>query len=143
VRLEAADPAGASYQARVVARGQADARNGYTARVAHTPAGAVSWAVHRVVGAGGAGTVALGSGTLASTGGAGSTWWIRLKVQGTTVQARFWRDGTAEPATWRITATDTQWASGTVGVGAFAGAGLTAPFPSAAFRRFEAVDLAA
>ena len=34
--------------------------------------------------------------------------WLRLRVVGSTVQFKSWVDGTAEPATWRATFTDTQ-----------------------------------
>ncbi|HET7900724.1 MAG TPA: lamin tail domain-containing protein [Candidatus Nanopelagicales bacterium] len=33
--------------------------------------------------------------------------WVRLRVSGSTIQFRTWADGTAEPATWSSTATDT------------------------------------
>lgn len=33
--------------------------------------------------------------------------WIRFRVQGSTIQAKFWADGTQEPTTWTRTVTDT------------------------------------
>ena len=53
VRLSAQSPVGANYQARIVARAQTDARNGYTAVITHTTAGAAKWSLNRVVNAGG------------------------------------------------------------------------------------------
>src|SRR4029079_1469497 len=33
--------------------------------------------------------------------------WLRLRVSGSTIQFKIWADGTAEPAAWKATATDT------------------------------------
>jgi hypothetical protein len=141
VRLSAANPVGGSYSPRLVARAQADARNGYTARITHTTAGAVTWLLSRIDNAGGTGSSSLASGTLASSGAAGSRWWIRLRAQGTTIQARFWRDGTAEPTAWTASVTDGYWATGRPAVGVFAGPGLAAPYPDTGFATFDAVNL--
>ena len=141
VQLNASNPVGGNYQARLVARAQTDARNGYVARVTHTPAGAVTWALARVANAGGTGSITLAQGTLLSSGAAGSGWWIRLRTNGTTIQARFWRDGTAEPAAWTATATDSFWTSGRAGLGAFAASGISTPFPQVAFDNVQAADL--
>jgi acid phosphatase type 7 len=138
VQLNASNPVGGNYQARLVARAQTDARNGYVARVTHTPAGAVTWALARVANAGGTGSITLAQGTLLSSGAAGSGWWIRLRTNGTTIQARFWRDGTAEPAAWTATATDSFWTSGRAGLGAFAASGISTPFPQVQFDDFLA-----
>lgn len=32
--------------------------------------------------------------------------WVRLRIAGSTICAKVWTDGTAEPAAWEITATD-------------------------------------
>src|SRR5206468_3961965 len=112
VRLSATNPTGGNYQARVIARAQTDARNGYVARITHTTSGAANWALMRVANGGGTNTVTLAQGTLAASGAAGSRWWVRLRASGTTIQARFWRDGTSEPGTWTASATDSFWASG-------------------------------
>lgn len=141
VRLSRQDPSGANYQARVVARAQTDARNGYMAAVTHTTEGAVRWSLQRVVNAGGSGTLTLGSGTLLASGAAGTKWWIRLDVQGTRIKARFWRDGTSEPSTWTAHATDAQWASGRPAVGVYVGTGLASPFPDTGFDDFTATAL--
>ncbi len=136
IRLSAQDPVGANYQSRVVARAQADARNGYSAVITHTTAGAVKWSLQRVVNAGGSGTLALGSGTLLASGAAGTKWWVRIAVQGTQVKARFWQDGTTEPSTWKVSATDTQWASGRAALGVYTGSALAAPYPDTGFSNF-------
>ncbi|HKB93849.1 MAG TPA: fibronectin type III domain-containing protein, partial [Gaiellaceae bacterium] len=136
-----ANPSGSGYQPRIVARAQADPRNGYAARVIHSPSGAVNWGLQRVVNAGGANTVALGYGTLLTSGGANTSWWIRLRVQGTSVKAKFWRDGTAEPSAWTVSATDGFWTTGTPALGVYAGSGITSPYPSIGFDNFDVVDL--
>ena len=33
--------------------------------------------------------------------------WVRFRVQGSSVSVKVWTDGTAEPANWELTATDT------------------------------------
>ena len=136
VRLSAQDPVGANYQARVVARAQTDARNGYSAVITHTTAGAAKWSLQRVVNAGGSGTVSLGSGTLLASGAAGTKWWVRVDVQGTQIKARFWQDGTTEPTTWKVSTTDSQWASGSAALGVYTGSALAAPYPDTGFDSF-------
>lgn len=138
VRLSAQNPTGANYQVRVVARAQTDARNGYTAVVTHTTAGAVKWSLNRVVNAGGTGTLTLGSGTLLASGAPGTKWWIRLDVQGNQIKARFWPDGTPEPSTWKANVADNQWVSGRPALGVYAGSGLTSPFPDTGFDNYTA-----
>src|SRR4029079_11703218 len=141
VHLNSTNPTGSNYQVRIGARAQADARNGYVARITHTPAGAVNWALVRVANAGGADTLTLAQGTLSSSGAAGSDWWTRLVVSGTSIKAKWWRDGASEPSTWTATATDTYWASGTAAVGVYVSAGITSPFPETRFDNVHAVSL--
>jgi peptidoglycan/xylan/chitin deacetylase (PgdA/CDA1 family) len=141
IRLSAQNPTGANYQARIVARAQTDARNGYTAVITHTSTGAVKWSLNRVVNAGGSGTLTLGSGTLLSSGAAGTKWWIRLDVQGTQIKARFWQDGTTEPTTWKANASDSQWTSGRPALGVYVGSGLTSPYPDTGFDNYTAAAL--
>jgi hypothetical protein len=138
VQLNASNPVGGNYQARLVARAQADARNGYVARIAHTTGGAATWALARVANAGGTGSLTLAQGTLLPSGAVGSRWWIRLRTTGTTIQARFWRDGIAEPTTWTATVTDSFWTSGRPGLGAFVASGISSPFPVVVFDDFLA-----
>ena len=89
----------------------------------------------------GTGSLALGSGTLTTSGAAGTSWWVRLRVQGTSVQARFWQDGTPEPATWRVAVSDSYYASGRASLGALLNAGAASPFPRVGFTSFSALDL--
>ena len=142
VKLHTANPVGASYQLRLMARAQADARNGYAARISHTTAGAASFGLSRIDNAGGTGSLTLATGTLLSSGAAGSQWWIRLRVEGTSIKAKYWRNGTSEPAGWTAQATDSYWASGRASLGAAVYAGMSSPFPEMHFASFEAVDLA-
>ena len=141
VQLNASNPVGGNYQARLVARAQTDARNGYVARIVHTTSGAATWALARVANAGGTNSTTLAQGTLLSSGAAGSRWWIRLRTNGTTIQVRFWRDGTAEPAGWTATATDSFWTSGRAALGALTAGGLKSPFPQIGFDNFQASNL--
>lgn len=142
VRLSATNPVGASYQARVVARAQtANARNGYYARITHTTSGAANWALLRVDNSGGTGTTTLATGTLLSSGAAGTKWWVRLRAQATTVQVRFWQAGTSEPSKWNATATDSYWTSGGTSVGVYAPSGLSSPIPDTGFESVDAVNL--
>ena len=124
-----------------MARAQADARNGYQAVLVHSPTGSLVWRLHRVANAGGTNTITLASGTLLSSGAAGTIWWIRLRVQGTSIQARFWREGTSEPTTWTASATDSFYTSGNASFGVAAASGLTSPFPDTGFKSFDAYSL--
>jgi hypothetical protein len=142
VSLDASNPTGSSYIARVVARAQTDARNGYLANLRHRSSGEVDWQLIRQANAGGTNTVTLASGTLLASGGAGTSWWIRVHVQGTSIAARYWRNGSAEPTTWTAHATDSYWSSGDASVGVFVPSGATAPFPQATFDNFVVLDLA-
>ena len=50
----------------------------------------------------------------------GAWYLLRFRVNGTTLQARIWEDGTPEPTTWQTTATDSAVsAAGWAGVGAY------------------------
>ena len=142
VKLHTANPVGASYQLRLMARAQTDARNGYSARITHTTAGAATFGLARIDNAGGNGSLTLAAGTLLPSGAAGSQWWIRLRVEGTSIKAKYWRNGTAEPVGWTAQATDGYWASGRASLGAAVYAGMSSPFPEMHFASFEAVDLA-
>jgi hypothetical protein len=64
-------------------------------------------------------------------------------VQGTSVKARYWQDGTAEPGTWKAAVTDGYFTSGRASLGALLNAGMSSPFPSIGFKSFSALDLAA
>jgi hypothetical protein len=141
-RLGTADPAGGGYDVRVVARAQTDARRGYVARVGHTSAGAATWALALVKNTNGSGgVVTLGSGTLTSSGAAGSAWWIRLRALGTAISVKFWRDGTAEPAAWTRTATDGTFSTGAVSLGVAGSGTLTRAVADVGFGSFEATKL--
>ncbi|MGD6750996.1 hypothetical protein [Streptomyces sp. BH105] len=61
--------------------------------------------------------LATASTTLTHT--AGSSYWVRFRVEGSTLSARFWKTGAPEPSLWHVTATDTD-----AGVPASGGVGL-------------------
>ena len=54
--------------------------------------------------------------------------WVRLRVEGSTIKAKVWTDGSAEPSNWEIEVTDTsfseagvlalRWARASVATGA-------------------------
>jgi hypothetical protein len=55
--------------------------------------------------------------SLEATIGANNWCWIKLRVNGTTIQSRAWLDGTAEPGTWNCDVTDATHAGvGWVGI---------------------------
>jgi hypothetical protein len=141
VTLDGSNPTGANYQPRVVARAQSDARDGYAARIVHQTDGSVNWGLARRVNAGGTDSLSLGYGTLLGSGGAGTSWWIRLDVQGTSIKAKFWQDGTSEPSSWTISTTDGYFASGGVSLAVYTGSGLTSPFPSIGFDNLAVTNL--
>ena len=64
----------------------------------------------------------LGSATKPTTSGV--DYRLRVRVNGGTVQARAWQDGTTEPTAWDINATTTVTASGYFGF--VCGAGVAA-----------------
>jgi CSLREA domain-containing protein len=140
VRLSPTAPVGAPYRARVMARSQADARNGYAARLVHETNGRLTWELMSVQNAGGTGTVVLRSGALASAA-SGTSWWVRLTASGTTIRVKFWEYGLSEPAAWTAAAQDTTWSTGGAGIGVYVGANMTAPFPDTGFLSFDG-DLA-
>lgn len=51
---------------------------------------------------------------------AANTWyWYRFRKVGSTLEARIWADGAAEPSTWHVSVSNTQFNSGPVGIGAY------------------------
>jgi hypothetical protein len=141
-RLSAADPVGGGYDVRAVARAQTDTRRGYVARVGHTSTGGVTWTLTLVKNTNGSGgTVTLGSGTLATSGAAGSSWWIRLRAQGTSISVKYWQNGTAEPTAWTRTATDGTFSTGTVSVGVAGSSTLTRAVTDVGFASVQATKL--
>lgn len=53
----------------------------------------------------------------------GSAYWIKAKISGSTLQAKIWLDGTGEPA-YTLSATDSTYASGGIGIVGQASANL-------------------
>jgi hypothetical protein len=51
--------------------------------------------------------------------------WLRVRLVGTSIKARAWKDGTAEPGTWNIDQTDADLSTGKIGLSAFATAAIT------------------
>jgi CSLREA domain-containing protein len=140
VRLSASDPVGAAYRARIVARSQSDPRDGYAARLVHEPNGSVIWELVSVQNGGGEGTTVLASGPLASAA-TGTSWWVRLDTQSTTIRVKFWQTAISEPVQWTAIVQDSVWSSGGAALGVFTSPGMTAPFPDTGFASFDAIDL--
>ncbi len=61
---------------------------------------------------------------------------IRFQVSGTILSARVWKTGTTEPTTWKLTATDTSFASGYVGLRTLLKSNVIASYTS-----FQAIAL--
>lgn len=58
------------------------------------------------------------------TPASGTKYWLRLQFIGSTVNGKFWQDGTAEPTSWTVTATDANFSSaGLVGIYMFMNTG--------------------
>lgn len=53
------------------------------------------------------GTAGFGFATAAGSTSTATWYWIRARVNGSTIQARRWADGDAEPGTWDIDTTNT------------------------------------
>lgn len=65
-------------------------------------------------------TVAGAWTTLTQTTGVSyvSGWyWIRMQTVGSTIRAKYWRDGTGEPGAWQLTFTDSSLPTGWIGFG--------------------------
>ncbi|QDH92121.1 hypothetical protein PP629_gp16 [Streptomyces phage Dubu] len=63
---------------------------------------------------------------------AGSSYWVRFKVEGSALMARAWKEGSQEPDVWQVTATDTDPlvpASGGIGLRSFIGSSNTNTLP--------------
>jgi hypothetical protein len=67
---------------------------------------------------------------------ANTVYWIRFKAVGTTLLAKKWVDGTAEPAGWDITVSDSAFSSGRVGIYT----ALTSTSNSVLFDNFYVID---
>lgn len=70
----------------------------------------------------------LGTATFAAT--AGTSYTLRFRVVGTSLNARVWQTGTTEPTNWMVTATDTALSSGFCGLRVQIASGVTVSFTS-------------
>ncbi|MBK6873794.1 MAG: hypothetical protein IPG94_21120 [Kineosporiaceae bacterium] len=103
--MESMPTGGGTFVAPLV---RTTAAGDYRAKVFITSAGAVQVSLAKVVG--GSETVLAGPTTVAGlTYAVGTKLHVRAQATGaspTTVRARVWRDGAAEPTTWQVSATD-------------------------------------
>lgn len=125
VRSEAhfsTEPAGAALSYSL-SFGYQDTKNHYRARLSFSPQGSVELRLEKeeqdIV------TLLSPAVTLTSSGAATSSWTIRVRREGSRLQARAWRSDAGEPATWTAQATDTTFGKGRVGIRAVAPAGTT------------------
>lgn len=108
-----ATPAGDSIYMMTVARYTTDS-SCWFARVQITTASAMVLSLRKRTASA---ETQLVSRTLPGTFAAGAVYWTRLATAGTTLMAKVWPDGTAEPHDWHAIATDTEiTAAGSVGV---------------------------
>jgi cell wall-associated NlpC family hydrolase len=63
--------------------------------------------------------------TLGTSVPAGTDWTIRVRREGTRIQAKAWRSASAEPSAWAVDITDATFAKGRVGLRALANKGCT------------------
>jgi glucose/arabinose dehydrogenase len=124
-------PSGSGQYAYAVTR-RVDAANEYRALLRFTTGG-----VHVMVSSllGGRETVIGGPVEVAAAGtfAPGQRWHLRMQVVGaspTTIRARAWRDGTAEPTTWNLSVTDATaalQAAGSVALMGYVSSSATSP----------------
>ncbi|WP_171072360.1 poly-gamma-glutamate hydrolase family protein [Streptomyces sp. DASNCL29] len=93
----------------------ADTNNCYLARLACNTDQTITLTLRKRV----SGTETLLA-TASNTGGLvhapGRMFWVRLQITGSTLRARIWQDGTAEPPDWAVTVSDTSiTAAGAIG----------------------------
>lgn len=118
---------GAAHQVTLVARGSGSSgsENAYLLSFASSSTGGLR--LRKLV----SGTVTnLGTEHVGTIVFAADKWyWMRFRVNGTTLQGKIWEDGDAEPADWQVSATDSSIsAAGWVGVGNFESTGTTRDF---------------
>lgn len=103
--------------------GYQDTHNSYRARLSFLTTGAVELRVEKEV----SDTVTqLASAlTLAAGVPAGTDWTIRVRREGSRIQAKARRAGSAEPSAWSVDVTDSTFTKGRVGVRALANNGCT------------------
>ncbi|WP_210505903.1 PKD domain-containing protein [Naasia sp. SYSU D00057] len=127
--------AGGSVFASVIGR-RISAGVDYRARAVVASSGAVSLQLQR------SGTTLVQTSVSGLTYAAGDQLRVRLQVTGTnptTIQAKVWKVGTAEPAAWQLSTTDTTaelQTGGHVGLGSYVGSTLTSLPQTVAFDDF-------
>jgi hypothetical protein len=100
----------------------ADADNLYLARLYFDTDGSVNAYLRRRL----AGVeTTLATATVGTGYTPGQKWWIRAALNYPTLTMRAWADSTSEPSTWTLTASDTTFTSGRVGVRAISNTGTS------------------
>jgi hypothetical protein len=84
------------------------------------------------------GSTDLGTYETGVTYAANDVWWLRTKVEGHTISARAWKDGTTEPSAWQLVATvaASTISAGSVGVSASGVPGITNASPTVSYDAF-------
>jgi len=106
-----------------------DGANHYRLRLAFTTSSVIDLFLQKVAGA----TTTLATANAVMAYSAGADVRARIRMVGGLLQGKIWPAGTAEPAAWQVTATDTTFASGQIGVRADLGTGNTNINPQVLF----------
>jgi hypothetical protein len=117
-----AQPAGGSLSVAVRARRTAAGANYYALRAIFTTAGTIDLRLERITT-----TIAVQTTAITAANMTAGAWvWIRFRLVGSSLRARAWKDGTAEPSTWTHDITDATFtAAGGVGFTGLRGSGNT------------------
>ncbi|MER7874823.1 poly-gamma-glutamate hydrolase family protein [Streptomyces solisilvae] len=92
-----------------------DASNNYLARVAFNTDQTITLTLRKRL-AGTETLLAMAANTSALVHAPDRLFWLRFQIAGSTLQAKIWQDGGAEPTGWSVTATDTSLtAAGAIG----------------------------
>lgn len=67
--------------------------------------------------------------TMSATINTGTWYYCRLQAIGTAIRAKFWADGSPEPSSWMLEATDDTYFNGVPGVGSYASVSSSADSP--------------
>lgn len=127
-------PTGGSLYGSLMGR-YIDGNNLYWARLEFTTGSEINLTIRKLVAAA---ETQLGSYNTRLTFSAGTYYRLRFQAQGTTLRARMWEAGTAEPTNWQIEVTDSSLTSaGSIGCRSIADVGNTNVNPIISFDDFE------
>ncbi|WP_344071860.1 NlpC/P60 family protein [Streptomyces crystallinus] len=105
--------------------GYQDTSNNYRARLSFLTTGAVELRIEKEVADAVSALGTTSAVTLATGVPAGTDWTIRVRREGTRIQAKAWRTLSSEPDSWTFDVTDSKFGKGRVGLRALANDGCT------------------